>query len=147
MNTNSNNNLFTNTEDNNNSNNNMKTIFNIYSNSRLPKVKHKNLKINTSQNSKGEGPLSSRDKDKEEHSTIPLDDDNNSKNPKILKIYKINRNIENMAMSANKYINSSSVNNIHRNILNNSQKNNGTNIENNLKTYSQIKKKKKKQFD
>ena len=126
MNTNMNNNNYSPnvTEEN---NNNMKTIFNIYSNSKLPKVKAKNLNINTSQNLKTEGPLSFREKNKEDHLSMRLDDNNNnnSNNPQILKIHKISRNIETQTASANKYNNSSSVNNIHRNLLKNSQKNNG----------------------
>jgi len=125
MNTNMNNNNYSPnvTEEN---NNNMKTIFNIYSNSKLPKVKAKNLNINTSQNLKTEGPLSFREKNKEDHLSMRLDDNNNnSNNPQILKIHKISRNTETQTASANKYNNSSSVNNIHRNLLKNSQKNNG----------------------
>ena len=120
MNTNMNNNYSPNiTEENNNSN--LKTIFNIYSNSKLPKVKAKNININTSQNLKTEGPLSFREKNKEDHLNMPLDDTNN---PKILKIHKISKNTETQTKSANKYNNSSSVNNIHKNLLKNSQKNN-----------------------
>jgi hypothetical protein len=94
MNTNMNNNNYSPnvTEEN---NNNMKTIFNIYSNSKLPKVKAKNLNINTSQNLKTEGPLSFREKNKEDHLSMRLDDNkNNSNNPQILKIHKISRNTE-----------------------------------------------------
>ena len=119
---NMNNNYSPNITEENNNNSNLKTIFNIYSNSKLPKVKAKNTNINTSQNLKTEGPLSFREKNKEDHLTMPLDD--NSNKPKILKIHKISKNSEIQTQSANKYNNSSSVNNIHKNLLKNSQKNN-----------------------
>ena len=121
MNTNMNNNYSPNITEENNNNSNLKTIFNIYSNSKLPKVKAKNININTSQNLKTEGPLSFREKNKEDHLAMPLDDNNN---PKILKIHKISKNSETQTKSTNKYNNSSSVNNIHKNLLKNSQKNN-----------------------
>ena len=119
---NMNNNYSPNITEENNNNSNLKTIFNIYSNSKLQKVKAKNTNINTSQNLKTEGPLSFREKNKEDHLTMPLDD--NSNKPKILKIHKISKNSEIQTQSANKYNNSSSVNNIHKNLLKNSQKNN-----------------------
>ena len=122
-NTNNNNNLnFTNNAEDNNTN--LKTIFNIYTTSKLPKVKYKT--INVSQTIKTEGPSSFREKNKDEHLNLPLEEQNNLKNPHILKIYKKNKNPDNMTISHNKYNNSSSVNNIHRNILSSTEKKIGT---------------------
>ena len=133
-NTNNNNNLnFTNNPEENNTN--LKTIFNIYTTSKLPKVKYKT--INVSQTIKTEGPSSFREKNKDEHLNLPLEEQNNLKNPHILKIYKKNKNPDNMTISHNKYNNSSSVNNIHRNIFSSTEKKIGT--DNNLQTYTQIK--------
>ena len=128
---NNNNNSPNNTEDNNS--NNMKTIFNAYTNSKFPKIKPKNIHANFRQNNKKEDEnIPTGDKNKEEHLTLPLDENSNSSRPQILKIYKRNKN---MSSSENKYNNSSSVNNIHRNILQDSQKNNiATSTDNNLKT-------------
>ena len=140
-----NSNIFTNTNTNNNNlnftnnaednNTNLKTIFNIYTTSKLPKVKYKT--INVSQTIKTEGPSSFREKNKDEHLNLPLEEQNNLKNPHILKIYKKNKNPDNMTISHNKYNNSSSVNNIHRNIFSSTEKKIGT--DNNLQTYTQIK--------
>ena len=134
-------NIFTNTINNNNSpnntednnSNNMKTIFNAYTNSKFPKIKPKNIHANFRQNNKKEDEnVPAGDKNKEENLTLPLDENSNSSRPQILKIYKRNKN---MSSSENKYNNSSSVNNIHRNILQDSQKNNiATSTDNNLKT-------------
>ena len=79
------------------------------------KPKYINTMRNTNVNL--EGSLSSRDKNKDEHSSMHIDDQNDSITPQIMKIYKKNKNSE------NKYNNSNSVSNIH---VFNSQNKKGT---------------------
>ena len=103
-----NHNLFTNSNINSEDNNsNLKTIFNVNYTSKLPKMKPKYINRMRNTNVNGEGSLSSRDKNKDEHLSIHIDDQNDSKRPQIMKIYKKNKNSE------NKYSNSNSVSNIH----------------------------------
>ena len=133
-----NNNLLTNTNINTEDyNTNLKTIFNVNYSSKLPKMKSKYVNTVRNININQEGSLSSRDKNKNENLSIHIDDQNNLKRPQIMKIYKINKNSE------NKYNNSSSVSNIHRTILVNSQNKNVSGVNNsesnNIKTYSQLK--------
>ena len=133
-----NNNLLTNTNINTEDyNTNLKTIFNVNYSSKLPKMKSKYVNSVRNININQEGSLSSRDKNKNENLSIHIDDQNNLKRPQIMKIYKINKNSE------NKYNNSSSVSNIHRTILVNSQNKNVSGVNNsetnNIKTYSQLK--------
>ena len=117
-------------------NNNLKTIFNY--NSKIPKMRPKYIHtINTTHNINQDGPLSSREKNKEQHLSIHLDEQStNLKRPQILKIYKMNKNSANTSISPNKYNNSSSVSNIHRNILFNGQQKKENEIDNNIKTSS-----------
>ena len=117
-------------------NNNLKTIFNY--NSKMPKMRPKYIHtINTTHNINHDGPLSSREKNKEQHLSIDLDEQScNLKRPQILKIYKMNKNSANTSTSPNKYNNSSSLNNIHRNILFNAQQKKENEIDNNIKTSS-----------
>ena len=134
-----NNNLLTNTNTNTEDyNTNLKTIFNVNYTSKLPKMKSKYINTARNINVNLEGSLSSRNKNKNENLSIHIDEQNNSKRPQIMKIYKINKNSE------NKYNNSSSSSsNIHRSILVNSQNKNVSGVNNsetnNIKTYSQLK--------
>ena len=114
------NNINTNSSNNTEDNNNIKTLFNIYTNSKLPKVKSKLMR--TSRNNNEGTPLSSRYKNKDDHLTLALDEQKKLKKPEILKIYKINKNADNMNISQNKNNNSNSVNNIHKRIFFTSQK-------------------------
>ena len=98
-------------------NNNTKTVFNINYASKLPKMKPKYINTMRNTNVNLEGSLSSRDKNKDEHSSMHIDDQNDSITPQIMKIYKKNKNSE------NKYNNSNSVSNIH---VFNSQNKKGT---------------------
>ena len=132
-------NIFLNTNINNNNNSNyntegniLKTIF-TNNNAKLSKIKAKHMF--SSQNTNDENPLSYRDKNKDNHLTLPLDDNTNFKRPQIMKIYKIHKNSATSTMSPN-INNSSSVNNIHKNILYNSQ---NKIADNNIKTFSQFK--------
>ena len=130
--TNVDNNIYQITE---NNNQNLRTIFNVNNSSRLPKMRKKFM--NTEQNVNNEDPLSFRDKNKEEQLTI--DEQNNLKQPQIMKIYKINKNYnEKLNITPHKSSNSNSVNNIHKNIIIRNDKKVGTDINNsnNLKTYS-----------
>ena len=137
-NVNINNNLFTNNNLNiEDYNTNLKTIFNVNYTPKLPKMKSKYINTAQNANKNQESSLSSREKNKVEHLSLHIDEQNDEKRPQIMKIYKMKKN------SGNKYSNSSSVNNIHRNIVFNSQNkviteaNNNDN--NNLKTYSALK--------
>ena len=98
-------------------NNNTKTVFNINYASKLPKMKPKYINTMRNTNVNLEGSLSSRDKNKDEHLSMHIDDQNDSISPQIMKIYKKNKNSE------NKYNNSNSVSNIH---VFNSQNKKGT---------------------
>ena len=110
-----NNNLFTNNNINTEDNNaHIKTVFNANYLSKLPKMKPKYINTMRNTNVNLEGSLSSRDKNKDEHSSIHFDDQNDSKSPQIMKIYKKNKNQE------NKCSNSNSVSNIH--LFNNQNK-------------------------
>ena len=110
-----NNNLFTNNNINTEDNNaHIKTVFNVNYLSKLPKMKPKYINTMRNTNVNLEGSLSSRDRNKDEHSSIHFDDQNDSKSPQIMKIYKKNKNQE------NKCSNSNSVSNIH--LFNNQNK-------------------------
>ena len=110
-----NNNLFTNNNINTEDNNaHIKTVFNVNYLSKLPKMKPKYINTMRNTNVNLEGSLSSRDKNKDERSSIHFDDQNDSKSPQIMKIYKKNKNQE------NKCSNSNSVSNIH--LFNNQNK-------------------------
>ena len=112
---NNNNNLFTNNNINTEDNNaHIKTVFNVNYLSKLPKMKPKYINTMRNTNVNLEGSLSSRDRNKDEHSSIHFDDQNDSKSPQIMKIYKKNKNQE------NKCSNSNSVSNIH--LFNNQNK-------------------------
>ena len=112
---NNNNNLFTNNNINTEDNNaHIKTVFNVNYLSKLPKMKPKYINTMRNTNVNLEGSLSSRDRNKDEHSSIHFDDQNDSKSPQIMKIYKKNKNHE------NKCSNSNSVSNIH--LFNNQNK-------------------------
>ena len=97
-------------------------------------MKNRNINILTSQNINMEAPLSYRGKNKDQHKSLAIDDQSDFKNSQIMKIYKIHKNSANSNISPDKN-NSSSVKNIYRNILHNSQK---KATDNNIKTFSQF---------
>ena len=111
----------------------LRTIFTNNS-SKLSKMKNRNINILTSQNINMEAPLSYRGKNKDQHKSLAIDDQSDFKNSQIMKIYKIHKNSANSNISPDKN-NSSSVKNIYRNILHNSQK---KTTDNNIKTFSQF---------